>query len=302
MRETEIAILKARKRANIKKELVLKEEINSKIESVDVKATTAIELSNKVIDSLKETNHALEVIKELPIKTIEGKPGEDGYTPVKDVDYFDGNDGYTPVKGKDYFDGKNGKTPKKGEDYFTPEEVKQFKKEVTPKKGKDYDDGKDGSPDTPHEIRNKLSTLRGRERLDAKHIQNIDKYVSLSVTQTMGGGQGGGSSYTLPTASPTVLGGIKIGDRITIDANGVLSADVQTGATGVQSVVSGNDIAIDNTDPVNPVVSFIGTIPTDTNQLTNGAGFITAETDPVWESEKVNYATKSFAIAMSVAL
>lgn len=35
-------------------------------------------------------------------------------------------------------------------------------------------------------------------------------------------------SYTLPTASANTLGGIKIGDRLSIDANGVLSANVQT--------------------------------------------------------------------------
>lgn len=36
-------------------------------------------------------------------------------------------------------------------------------------------------------------------------------------------------SYTLPTASASVLGGIKVGTRLSIDGNGVLSADVQAG-------------------------------------------------------------------------
>ena len=35
------------------------------------------------------------------------------------------------------------------------------------------------------------------------------------------------NEYTLPTASSTVLGGIKVGDRLSIDSNGVLSADIQ---------------------------------------------------------------------------
>jgi hypothetical protein len=38
----------------------------------------------------------------------------------------------------------------------------------------------------------------------------------------------GSGSYTLPKASATVLGGIKIGDRLSIDGNGVVSADIQT--------------------------------------------------------------------------
>lgn len=218
------------------------------------------------IETIKKVNLLESKVSELENKVPIIPDVKDGYTPIKNIDYFDGEPGKP---------GKNGKTPKKGEDYFTPEEVKQFKKEVTPKKGKDYDDGKDGSPDTPHEIRDKLSTLKGRERLDAKHIKNIGEYVSLSVTQ-MGGGQNGGS-YTLPKASPTILGGVKVGQRLTIDANGVLSADVQTGATGVESIVAGTDIAVDNTDSANPIVNFNGTIPTQTSQLTNDSGFITKE-------------------------
>lgn len=35
---------------------------------------------------------------------------------------------------------------------------------------------------------------------------------------------GGGTSYTLPIASANTLGGVKVGDNLTINANGVLSA------------------------------------------------------------------------------
>lgn len=37
-------------------------------------------------------------------------------------------------------------------------------------------DGKDGSPDTPEEVRDKLETLEGDERLDAKHIKGWEKF------------------------------------------------------------------------------------------------------------------------------
>ena len=54
--------------------------------------------------------------------------------------------------------------------------------------------------------------------------------VTVSTTS------GGSNSYTLPIASNTVLGGIKVGDRLSIDNNGVLSADIQSGgSTGVFS-------------------------------------------------------------------
>jgi len=68
------------------------------------------------------------------------------------------------------------------------------------------------------------------------------------------GGGGGGGDYTLPTASTTVKGGVKIdGSTITI-ANQVISV---------------------GTVPYNKL-SGTPTIPTNNNELTNGAGYITS--------------------------
>lgn len=47
--------------------------------------------------------------------------------------------------------------------------------------------------------------------------------VTISVS---GGGSSSGSNYTLPTASSSTLGGVKIGSGLTINTNGVVSADV----------------------------------------------------------------------------
>lgn len=47
--------------------------------------------------------------------------------------------------------------------------------------------------------------------------------VSISVSW---GGSSGGSNYTLPTASNSTLGGVKVGSGLTINTSGVLSADV----------------------------------------------------------------------------
>ena len=74
--------------------------------------------------------------------------------------------------------------------------------------------------------------------------------------------QGTTSQYTLPTASSTVLGGIKIGSRLTI-SSGVLEADVQGGTTvftgltdtpssltaGKWLKVNAGGTAIEETDP-----------------------------------------------------
>lgn len=59
------------------------------------------------------------------------------------------------------------------------------------------------------------------------------------------GGDGGGS-YTLPTASASVLGGVKIGDGITI-TNGVISAIT---ATIVQNMIDTSIADITDADEV----------------------------------------------------
>ena len=79
------------------------------------------------------------------------------------------------------------------------------------------------------------------------------------------GGSGGGS-YTLPTATTTVKGGVKIdGTTITIN-NQVIS-----GFSGSYTDLSDKP-----------------TIPTNTNQLTNGAGYITSSSLPTAVSDLTN--------------
>jgi hypothetical protein len=57
------------------------------------------------------------------------------------------------------------------------------------------------------------------------------------------GATGGGGSYTLPTATTLVLGGVKIdGDTINIDAGGVISASTSIIASGLEAIDEGNGI------------------------------------------------------------
>ena len=141
---------------------------------------------------------------EKSLEKIQGKDGEDGYTPVKGKDYYTPEEikeikkEVTPIKGKDYFDGKDGKSIVGPRGPIGPRGPRGLKGEPGEngkdgRNGKDGKDGKDGSPDTPYEIRDKLSSLKGNERLDAKAIKNLAREIG-SVTFT---GMGGGTSQTV---------------------------------------------------------------------------------------------------------
>lgn len=52
----------------------------------------------------------------------------------------------------------------------------------------------------------------------------------------IGSGSGGGGSYVLPTATPTSLGGIKVGSGLTIDSGGTLSSEGGGGVPVVESL------------------------------------------------------------------
>lgn len=67
------------------------------------------------------------------------------------------------------------------------------------------------------------SALRGYVKSVNGTSPDSNGNVSISVS---GGGSSGGSNYTLPTASNSTLGGVKVGSGLTINTSGVLSADV----------------------------------------------------------------------------
>lgn len=52
--------------------------------------------------------------------------------------------------------------------------------------------------------------------------------TAIYAASQSGGEGGGGSAYVLPIATKTSLGGVKIGDGLAIDANGLLSANPQS--------------------------------------------------------------------------
>lgn len=93
-----------------------------------------------------------------------------------------------------------------------------------------YDDltGKPAIPTATGDLTNNSgyitnSALRGY----VKSVNGVTPDSSGNVTISVsGGGSGGGGNYTLPTASGSTLGGVKVGSGLTINTSGVLSADV----------------------------------------------------------------------------
>lgn len=157
--------------------------------------------------------------KEVKIKGIKGK---NGYTPKKDIDY--------PSK-ETLFDFVKENLPKKGKDYFTDEDIKDIVSKVKlllptkeELKGNDgvvdyslvkeicipiinsYNKKKDITQIkeiirqkelSPEDIRNKLESLNGNSRLDAKSIKGLENYLKTFIATSSGGGGGGGSNVDL---------------------------------------------------------------------------------------------------------
>jgi hypothetical protein len=83
------------------------------------------------------------------------------------------------------------------------------------------------------------------------------------------------ASYTLPTASPTVLGGIKVGSNLSIDANGVLSAgNSYVLPTASPTVLGGIKVGTNLSIDANGVLSSTDTNTTYANFTRTVAGLV----------------------------
>jgi hypothetical protein len=88
-------------------------------------------------------------------------------------------------------------------------------------------------------------TSVGRDAFDCdNHVSGTTNKVFTATEQTkLSGIAENANNYTLPTASDSTLGGVKVGSRLTI-TEGVLSADVQTKTRWLSLVIDGGGSAI----------------------------------------------------------
>lgn len=132
------------------------------------------------------------------------------------------------------------------------------------------------------------------DKVNGKGLSTND-YTTTEKNKLAGIAEGA-NNYTLPTAAADTLGGIKVGANLTI-TNGVLSADAQavdeatTSAAGLMSaadkvklngIEASADVNVIEAITVNSAATTVTnktvniTVPTNNNQLTNGAGYQTA--------------------------
>jgi hypothetical protein len=81
-----------------------------------------------------------------------------------------------------------------------------------------------------------LNTYDSGKRATAKSVALLNDRIDEVETTIAGlSGGGGGGSYTLPVATNTILGGIKVGAGLTI-TDGVLSATAQSQSNGITQI------------------------------------------------------------------
>lgn len=145
--------------------LVTSEVVDKSVEDVENKMAAEIEALAARFDN--------------SLQSIQLRPGEKG----------DKGDPGEPGK-----DGRDGVDGKDGADSTVPGP-----------QGEKGDPGADGSPDEPKQIVAKLESLRGKDRLSAKAIKDLSKYVAQ--TQQIIGGGGGVSYFTQLFDAPHAYAG-----------------------------------------------------------------------------------------------
>lgn len=232
-----------------------KRKLIEKIEKNQRKKENRIELFRSIWGAIVELKDKIANIK-------------DGYTPQKGIDYHDGKDGEKGEKG-DKGDSPTHKElieligplipkPIAGKDGNAPTEAEILKliKPLIPKsklpsdkklleliaplvpKVKNGKDGKDGSPDTPIQIRDKLQSLPKGQRLNAKYIDDIEKFAKNIV----GSFTSGVRNFLGLDDTPNSYGGYggKI-VKVKTDESGLEFADSNPG--DITSVVAGTGLA-----------------------------------------------------------
>jgi len=130
-----------------------------------------------------------------------------------------------------------------------------------PQDGKPGEKGKDGSPDTPAQVKDKLESLKGDDRLDAKAIKNLPKQSTWS---------GGGGIKRIDAANDTRIISPTNGQTLVWNSTRQVweNSSAGGGSGTVDTIVAGNNIDVDATDPANPIVSVETLTLTDISDIT----------------------------------
>lgn len=125
---------------------------------------------------------------------------------------------------------------KKKEEYTYDIEIDPvLKEQLRGEKGESGKAGKNGTEITPSEVVLKLESLEDDERLDVSAIRGTEALIEDIVNDKIS---------KIP--KPKISGGVR-------------------SSSGVQSIVAGTNVTVDNTDPANPIVSSTGGSSSITN-------------------------------------
>lgn len=230
------------------------------------------ELEEKIEFNTEEIKR-VETDTELQIQAV--------HTLIEDIQLTPGEKGDQGEKGEPGKEGEKGERGERGEQGDRGEDGRDG---VDGKDGVNGKDGLPGSPDTPEDIKTKLESLKGKERLDASAIQNLPQPIINNireVTEVRNGGleliKSNGSIVKQGisqidfgsnlTVTPT-LNGVRVDstDSSPIDASNIADGSVSdtefeylNGVTSpIQTQLDAKMIAVSSTD--NAITRFDGSL------------------------------------------
>lgn len=152
------------------------------IDTLNNKVSTLKQEVEGVKGSADNNNILQSAIALARTETLKGDIGDKGEQGIQGENGKDGKDGLNGLDGKDGSNGLNGKDGKNGKDGQKGEKGEKGDK------GDQGRDGNEGSPDNAIDIRDKLESLIGNEKLSSNAIGGLKKFVVENAPQGGGGG------------------------------------------------------------------------------------------------------------------
>ena len=138
--------------------------------------------------------------------------------------------------------------------------------------------------------------VSGASATDATALVQTDSGKQLCVKTVSLGGGGGGGGYTLPPATASTLGGVKVGQNLTIEEDGTLNAQAG-GGTVDQTYNSTSTNAQSGTAVAEAIAPALKNLSTGTRSLSIiGAGSTGSDSINIGDQAKTGAAQKSVQI------